>query len=287
MPVLAHEESKKEGVTVVSLHVPNGGAVAYRVVDRGTPADAAKIPWRVLTMGGAIELKQQQRLVARGVRLGYLDSEFLNWSPGSAAPEASKPETYDGPKKLRALAKSTLPGSDVWQYVDFPRLFRDTYKAKPESSPYWLFHSHGPLPHIQSEELITIADLYWLRTMTYSAKLLNDPRPAREYLDRARMSSVMDDYSDLWNGYLTELLSTIGLEDAATITFLESTLKSKNEFLGLQAALVLESLGEKARPALATIRAQAGDKDYPGRVCTAILRKLDPKGVPATAEKSE
>jgi N-sulfoglucosamine sulfohydrolase len=242
----------------IEVQVPNGGAVAYRLVSRGKDKANEKQPWEVLPAGGSLEINVTQRLIARGVRLGYKNSEMLQWNAGDPVPEAVKVEEQ-------------LPNEVLRRIVD--RLYKEILPV-----------AHEQVLENGGQELTPDKKLEMF-AFFYSCAGFADKTPHAESTMAIRMIEEIKYLQVTRNLSSAELVDKIKEKHPAvaeqlkkyfqpTLTDLKEVLKDKNEFVRLHAAHALDNLGEAARPALADIEEAAKADDYAGRVCKFIVKKL-------------
>ncbi len=237
----------------IDLRVPNGGSVAYRLTPRGK--DKANEPWSVLPAGGSLEIHAGQRLLAQGVRLGFRNSELLDWNAGDPVPVATEVKERASTERLALVAKTVLNN-----YRSVPQMHLNDQEfpfAKKIEFFVNAFNSAGfadKIPYV--EPAIAIRMLFELKYLQVSHKLTPE-----QFLEKVKEvnPAVMEQVEKLIRPSLADL---------------RDALKDKNEFTRLHAAHALDALGEAARPALADIQAAAKNKGYDGRVCEFIVKKL-------------
>jgi uncharacterized sulfatase len=94
-------------------------------------------------------------------------------------------------------------------------------------------------------------------------------------LDLEKLDKMKTDESAIVRVAVAETFSKLGLSEKAII-ILKEELKSQEEWVRLSAAIVLDEMGETARPAIAEMKEALGDQEnkYVVRVVNFALNNL-------------
>lgn len=226
---------------LVQLLVPNGGAVAYQVQRVGARA-SAKSEWKTSVEETPITLANGDRLKAVGTRLGYRNSEPLDWTAGEAVPDSIFVKEAVGIEELRKLNAACFPKSYLQQQAEFL----------------------SPVTPLQKQERKESMLMLYIRAAAGAKAPLEE---------RALRSQFFSDLSYLELAYSLDVLAALDKAEEAK-KFAAALEETTNEYAQLDAALGLDRLGDLARPHLSAIQAAAKKDDYAGRVCQFIVKKL-------------
>jgi len=223
-PVFAQTPDKKDLVTITS---PTAGAsLVYRL------ADQPKNKWQLYTK--PIELHTGQALLAKASRLGFTDSNEIEFKPGSIVD--NPPQAAESPHWKDLLAKNQfLERLAMIKYLDFAgdNVIADYMGALQDEAAsvrYWVVL--GLRSRCRTNEQIEPAK-------QAVEKMLADPSPAVRIAAAETLSQ--------WEGH------------EKTLPVLVELLKHKSDSVRLSAAIALGNLGEKAKPAVTEIRAGLDD----------------------------
>jgi N-sulfoglucosamine sulfohydrolase len=233
--------------------------------------------------GFSIQLQPDQVLVVRTYRLGRRPSNYFTWRPGQALPDHS---TYEEQPLRNAAILTNKMRIELDKQLFSGRSIFDVMSDEEKSKTILgLIQCLTDLtPEMKKMTLDSAPESPLLHQAWQEAAIVNYVLPLLGQLDRKSAA-----YGTLRQGMKqNELNGNVGFklawaaaifdseqEQTALRNLATTTLRiESNEFLKLQAAQVLDQLGEVARPALADIETASKYDDYAGRVCKFIVQKL-------------
>jgi hypothetical protein len=235
-----------------------GGAVTI-----ACPTEGASIAWRIggdLKSGTGWELYTKpvrlnagETLYAKACRIGFKDSEVAGFKLGD--PVKNKPEVTHVKHWTEELEAANVR----------PRLWKvkeADYKV-PNATDEYLGHLKDAHPAVR----------YWAVVGLHA----NCRYPVDISLAKPALLTMLADPSAVVRIAAARALCDWGDEKGALPVLVEA-LKHPTDKVRLFAVIALDKIGERARPALASIKAATGDRDdYVTRVAKTVLARLEAK----------
>jgi len=237
--------TSEEGVRVSITCATAGASIAYKV----TQGKNKKTSWRLYTE--PILLKRENELYARACRIGWTDSNEVRFkvgdTPAVSGQSKKTPHWMDKLHKTDLLERlQKIKDLDGLCEKAIPKYFK-ALGDKYGSVRYWaVVGLHNNCKGVKDIE----------RAKASLKKMLGDKSP----VVRIAAAQALCDWGDQKEG-LAVLLEAI---------------EHKTDKARLYAIIALNRIGEKARPALGTIKAHLKDPDeYVQRVTRATLNRLE------------
>jgi hypothetical protein len=235
----------QEGGDVTMACPTPGASIAYRI--GGDP----KSPTGWELYARPVHLKADEVLYAKACRLGFKDSEtamFKLGGPVSEKPQAAQTDPWKG----RLDASDLLPRLLKLKELDF---------QGANATHLYLKHLEDVNPVFR----------YWATVGLYASCRF----PVDMTFAKPAMQTRLEDQSIIVRIAAAQALCEWG-QERNTLPVLVEALKHPTDKVRLFAVVALDKLGEKARPALAQIKAASQDKDdYVKRVAKTILSRLE------------
>ena len=219
-----------------------GASIGYQIKEKGKGE-----PWLLYTQ--PVRLKAGQELTVKANRIGFKDSQAVRYPFGGKTPVPSKPPA------AKQHWRDQLKGMDLLaRLLEVKDLDFEGVQAVPRYTEL-LKDRYGPVR-------------YW------AVIGLHNLCREKNAIDKARKSlgPLLQDESWSVRIAAAHALCDWG-EEQKGLAALEEALKNANGSGRHFAMVALERIGEKARPALASIRARLKD-GYAGRVAQRIVAKL-------------
>ena len=234
------------GAVTVACSTP-GASIAYRI--NGDPKNNAG--WGLYVR--PVRLKGNEVLYVKACRLGFKDSPVAAFKLGD--PVAAKPQTFR---------------TDFWaDQLDVADLLPKLLELK-ELDYQGANATHAYLQYLEDPDR---AVRYWATVGVYASCRF----PVDMTFAKPAMQARLEDPSMTVRITAAQALYSWGYE-RDTLPVLIQALKHPTAKVRLFAIIALDKIGEKARPALAQIRAAAKDPDdYVKRVAKTVLSRLEPR----------
>jgi uncharacterized sulfatase len=240
--------NSEEGVRVSISCATAGASIAYKV----TQVKNKKTGWRLYTE--PILLKRENELYARACRIGWTDSNEVRFKVGDTTAGSQRPEKtshwMDKLNKTDLLERlQKIKDLDGLGEKAIPKYFQ-ALDDKYGSVRYWaVVGLHNNCKDVKDIE----------RAKASLKKMLSDKSP----VVRIAAAQALCEWGDQKEG----------------LAVLLEALEHKTDKARLYAIIALNRIGEKARPALGTIKAHLKDPDeYVQRVTRATLNRLERSG---------
>jgi len=245
-PVFTRQTGNPQEGGAVAIACPTAGAsIAYRV--GGDPE--SDTGWDLYVR--PVHLKTGEVLLAKACRVGFKDSDVVTFKLGG--PVVNKPQI-----------KQTDPWKDRLDATALrPRLLKlkELDSAGPNATHTYLKHLQDANPIVR----------YWATAGLHaSCRLAVDMTFAKP-----AMQTMLEDSSIIVRIAAAQALCEWGQESDG-LPVLTWALRHRTDKVRLFAVIALDKIGEKARPALAQIKAATQDPDdYVTRVAKTVAARLD------------
>ncbi len=235
----------EEGGTVTIACSTQGASIAWRV--GGDPK--AGTGWKLYTR--RVRLKPQQVLYAKACRIGFRDSGVATFKLGD--PVTDKPQTTHTEHWREKLDPTGLRQR-------LAKIKESDYEG-PNATALCLTYLKDPKPSAR----------YWAAVGLHACVRY----PADLTVAKPALMTMLEDPSVVVRIAAAHALCDWGEEKMALPVLVEA-LKHPTDKARLFAVIALDKIGEKARPALAQIKAATEDRDnYVTRVAKTAVEKLE------------
>jgi N-sulfoglucosamine sulfohydrolase len=241
--------SPQEGGAVTLVCPTSGASMAYRI--GGDPKSPTG--WELYVR--AVRLKGDEVMYAKACRIGFSDSNVVTFKLGGPVAERP-PATQAGPWKSRLDTTSLRPRLLKLKELDY---------AGPNATAEYINYLEDANPAVR----------YWATVGLHTSCRF----PVDMTFVKPAMQTKLGDPSMIVRIAAAHALCEWGQEKDALPVLVEG-LKYPTDKVRMFAMVALDKLREKARPALAQIKAAAQDSDdYVKRVATTALSRLEPGSV--------
>jgi len=245
-PVLAAGPMTAKAESTLGIWSPTlGASIAYRIEGGGNKSSG----WKLYTK--PVQLKRGQILRAKACRIGFRDSVEVKFKLGD--PVVVGPPPVTTPHWRDKLDKTDL--------LERLRKIKDLDGTGKKAIPRYFEALNDEYGSVR----------YWaVIGLHNNCKGAGDVKRAK-----AALKNMLRDSAPVVRIAAAEAMCDWGEEKEALPVLVEA-LKNKTDKARLYAAIALGRIGEKARPALAQIKAGLKDKDnYVRRVTQATLKRLE------------
>ncbi len=250
------------------VSVPVDGAVAYRLINQAQQNKTT--PWLTNMGNELITVRAGEIMECMSVRISYQSSDKISWKLGDPPikstvffPEVIFKERTDLAKQMINLATSA--DQELLEYRVGHTLIEDAKYYRALSAK---------LSQSDFDSSSIIARLWGQHWHAYYAAQV----PSLFAENKSEHISIRFQNTELQLNELRLLAYHPENHKHVAEVAAKTLAEAKNKYIRLGAALLLDDLGESARPVLDTIKANTDVKanEYVGRVCTHIVNKLEP-----------
>jgi N-sulfoglucosamine sulfohydrolase len=245
--VIKQTGNPQEGGAVTMACATSGASIAYRI--GGDPKSPTG--WELYVR--PIRLKGDEVLYVKACRIGFKDSAVVTFKLGG--PVADKPQpTQTDPWKDRLDSTGLRPRLLKLKEFDY---------EGPNATSQYMKHLEDAHPVVR----------YWATVGLHASCRF----PVDMTFVKPAMQTKLGDQSIIVRIAAAHALCEWG-QEKDTLPVLAQALQHPTDKVRLFAIIALDKLGEKARPALAQIKAATQDSDdYVKRVAKTVLSRLEPR----------